>query len=101
MALLFSTASYKELETLSKDNMCNKINYKEVEESCMNPYMYAVLFIYLFLEGKGERKRGRETSVCGCLSKWPPLGTWPATQACALTGNRTGNPLVCSPCSIQ
>ena len=23
------------------------------------------------------------------------LGTWPATQACALTGNRTGNPLVC------
>ena len=45
MALLFSTASYKELETLSKDNMCNKINYKEVEESCMKPYMYAVLFI--------------------------------------------------------
>ena len=25
------------------------------------------------------------------------LGTWPATQACALTGNRTGNPLVCRP----
>ena len=26
-------------------------------------------FIYLFLErGKGERKRGRETSMCGCLS---------------------------------
>ena len=22
------------------------------------------------------------------------LGTWPATQACALTGNRTGDPLV-------
>ena len=33
-------------------------------------------FIYLFLErGKGERKRGRETSVCGCLScapHWEP-----------------------------
>ena len=27
----------------------------------------------------------------------PPLGTWPATQACALTGNRTGNPLVHRP----
>ena len=25
------------------------------------------------------------------------LGTWPATQACALTGNRTGDPLVCKP----
>ena len=24
----------------------------------------------------------------------PLLGTWPRTQACALTGNRTGNPLV-------
>ena len=28
--------------------------------------------------------------------KLPLLGTWPATQACALTGNQTGNPLVCS-----
>ena len=27
----------------------------------------------------------------------PPLGTWPATQECALTGNWTGDPLVCSP----
>ena len=27
----------------------------------------------------------------------PQLGTWPATQACALTGNRTGNPLICRP----
>ena len=25
----------------------------------------------------------------------PLLGTWPATQACALTGNQTGDPLVC------
>ena len=24
----------------------------------------------------------------------PQLGTWPTTQACALTGNRTGDPLV-------
>ena len=23
------------------------------------------------------------------------LGSWPTTQACALTGNRTGDPLVC------
>ena len=25
---------------------------------------------------------------------WPPLGTWPATQACALSGSPTGDPLV-------
>ena len=31
----------------------------------------------------------RET--IGCLSHTPHLGTWPATQPCALTGNRTGD----------
>ena len=41
--------------------------------------------------------RGRETSMCGCLSHTPLLGTWPATQACALTGNRTSDPLVRRP----
>ena len=33
-------------------------------------------------------------SMCGCLSCAPLLGTWPATQAYALTGNPTGDPLV-------
>ena len=54
-------------------------------------------YLFIFREGKGERKRGRETSMCGCFSRTPPLGTWPAIQACALTGNRTGDPLVCRP----
>ena len=27
----------------------------------------------------------------------PSQGTWPTTQACALTGNQTGDPLVCRP----
>ena len=35
--------------------------------------------------------------MCGCLSHAPLLGTWPATQACALTGNQTYNPLVHRP----
>ena len=36
--------------------------------------------------------------MCGCLScATPSLGTWPATQACALTGNRTGDLLVHRP----
>ena len=44
-------------------------------------------FIYLFSErGEGREKRGRETSMCGCLSRTLPQGTWPATQACALMG---------------
>ena len=55
------------------------------------------LFIYLFLEigERREKERGRNINAWLPLM-WPPLGTWPATQACALTGNRTGDPLVCS-----
>ena len=41
-------------------------------------------------------KAGREISRCGCLYM-ALLGTWPATQACALTGNQTGDPLLHSP----
>ena len=54
-------------------------------------------FIYLFLEiGEGREKRERK-SLIGCL--WHALKggatvqgwqTWPSTQACALTRNRTG-----------
>ena len=52
-------------------------------------------FIYLFLE-KGE---GREKQKKRNINVWLPLmhlilGTWPTTQACAMTGNRTSNPLV-------
>ena len=57
--------------------------------------------LFYFLEkGEGKEKRGRETFVCkkyidqlplAC----PQLGTWSATQACALTGSWTGNLLVC------
>ena len=46
-------------------------------------------FIYLLLEMGKEGERERET-VIGCLLH-PQLGTWPATQACALTGNQTGH----------
>ena len=32
--------------------------------------------------------------MCGCLSCAPYWGAWPTIQTCALTGNRTGRPLV-------
>ena len=49
---------------------------------------------FIFRERAREWVRGRGTSMCSCLSCAPPLGTWPTTQACALTGNQTGNSLV-------
>ena len=62
-----------------------------------------VLFkrFYLFLErGERGRKRRGETLMWESyinrlpLSR-PLLGTWPVTQACTLTGNQTGDSLVC------
>ena len=54
-------------------------------------------YLFIFRERGREGERGRETSMCGCLSRAPSLGTWPATQACALTGNWTSDPLLLRP----
>ena len=43
-------------------------------------------YLFIFRE-KGREEDRRETSMCGCLSCTPLLGTWSATQAGALTGN--------------
>ena len=63
--------------------------------------IYQIFFFkILFLErGKEGREGGRETSMCQRNIHWlplapPQLGTWPATQACALNSNRTGDLLV-------
>ena len=54
-------------------------------------------YIYLFLDkGEGREKEGEEHQ-CVVASHVPLLGTWPASQAYALTGNRTGEPLVLRP----
>ena len=45
----------------------------------------------MFREGKG----GREGNINVWLPLARPMGTWTATQACALTGNQTSDPLVC------
>ena len=63
--------------------------------------MYVFLFFlrfYLFLEkGEGWEKEW-EKNINVCLPLVPPqLGTRPAAQAYALTGNRTSDPLVRKP----
>ena len=58
--------------------------------------------LFIFREIGEEREKERETSMCQRdinqlpLAR-PLLGTWPATQACALTGNPTGDLLVHKP----
>ena len=52
-------------------------------------YLFAYFLTYLLERGVGKRKRVRETLMCdGLPLTGPQLGTWPATQAGALTGNR-------------
>ena len=53
--------------------------------------LFFIFFIYLFLEREG-REKGREKEGERNINVWlsltrPLLGTWPATQACTLTGN--------------
>ena len=52
------------------------------------------LFIYFLERGEGrEKEKERNINVWLPLTH-PQPGTRPATQACALTGNRNSNPLV-------
>ena len=71
----------------------NFIFYK-VQHCWKMPFFF--LRFYLFL-GRGEEKEKEEERTINVwlLLMHPILGTWPATQACALSGNQTGNPLVC------
>ena len=54
--------------------------------------------MYLFLERREGKEKERERNINVLLPlTCSHLGTWPATQACALTGNQTSDPLVCRP----
>ena len=52
--------------------------------------------VFCFRDRRRETGRERNINVWLCLTH-PLRGTWPATQACALTGNETGYPLVRRP----
>ena len=54
------------------------------------------LYLLIFRERGREKERERNINAWLPL-KCPLLGTWPATQACALTGNQISNPLVHRP----
>ena len=57
-------------------------------------FLKNIFFLY-FYRGEGkEKEKERNISVWLPLTH-PLLGAWPATQACALTGNPTSDPLVC------
>ena len=51
----------------------------------------------MFRGGGGREKEGERNINVWLPIMYPLLGIWPITQVCALTGNPTGNPLVCRP----
>ena len=60
-------------------------------------FLFSFSNIYLFFEEEGRvKERERNINVWLPLT-WPRLGTWPATQARALTGNQSSDPLVRRP----
>ena len=64
----------------------------------VHSFIHSKDFIYSFLErGEGRERNTNEWLPLTC----PLLRTWPTTQACALTGNQTGDLSVCSLCSIH
>ena len=69
-----------------------------IYENVLSTFSFEFFFFkrfYLFLERGEGREKERERNIYVWLPPvCPLLGTWPATQACALTGNRTGTPLV-------
>ena len=57
--------------------------------------LFFFLRFYLFIFREGKEGRKGEKHQCVVASHMPPplrLGTWPATQAYALTGNQTWRP---------
>ena len=56
--------------------------------------LFSRFYLFIFREG-GGREKERDRNVDGWLPLMHPLlGTWSATQACALTENRTNDPLL-------
>ena len=61
--------------------------FKNIEKESSLSFIFKDL-IYLFLERGGGREKERERNINVWLPLMYPLeGTWPATQACTLTGN--------------
>ena len=72
-----------------------QINYVQK----FSPILWVVFFNFFKLVYFLERGEGKEKERKRNINVWLPLtlsllGTWPATQACALTENSTGDPLV-------
>ena len=76
------------------------VSQRSLKLSCFNSFFFLLVFFFFFLRKTLflDRGEGRERNINVWLPLVRPLlETWPATQACALTWGRTGNPLLRRP----
>ena len=90
LSVIFSAQWWQgELQSIGKEQKCNRL--KLLSENIL---FFFKIYLFTCREGKG----GREENINVWLPlTCPLLGTWPATQAFALTGNWTNDPLVRRP----
>ena len=67
----------------------------------MSSLLFFKDFIYLFLERGRKRERGRETSMCGCLSSAPYWAPGPQTRSMCPDRESTVTLWFSVPCSIH
>ena len=60
-------------------------------------WMLGRKFLFILEMGREGEREGEKHRYVVVASGMPLLGIGPSTQACALTGNRTGDPLVHRP----
>ena len=65
--------------------------------TCSSLSFFFLKILFIFRERGREGEREGKKHQCMVASHTPHLWTWPTTQACALTGNWTINPLVQRP----
>ena len=84
----------------ASSSILNRKGYSECTFPCFHFFFLLLLkrFIYLFLEmGGREGEREGEKHPCVVASHASPTGDLACTPACAVTENRTGDPLVHRP----
>ena len=74
---------------------CQGLQYNLCSEKLILLFYFLKGFIYLYLETREGKEKERERNINVWLPlAHPLLGTWPATQACALPENWTSDPLL-------
>ena len=75
------------------ENLLNVWPYRIKLSSHICFCICSFLRFYLFILERGDGRKKEKNINVWLLLTCPPMGTWPTTQACALTGNQTSDPL--------